>query len=38
MGLINYEQFKIKDKKLKNEKLAEISLSKIDELKSKEDL
>lgn len=36
MGLINYEEFKIKDKKLKNEKLAEISLNKIDELIEKE--
>lgn len=38
MGLINYEEFKIKDKKLKNEKLAELSLSKIDELIEKENL
>ena len=38
MGLINYEEFKIKDKKLKNQKLAEISLQKIDELKEEENL
>lgn len=38
MGLINYELIKCKDKKLKNEKLAEISLSKIDELILKENL
>lgn len=38
MGLINYEEFKIKDKKVKNLKLAEISLEKIRELKLKENI
>ena len=38
MGLINYEEFKIKDKKLKNQKLADISLQFIDEIKLKENL
>lgn len=38
MGLINYEEIKCKDKKVKNEKLAEISLSKIDEIIKKENL
>ncbi|MGN0960654.1 MAG: methylenetetrahydrofolate--tRNA-(uracil(54)-C(5))-methyltransferase (FADH(2)-oxidizing) TrmFO, partial [Christensenellales bacterium] len=38
MGLINYEEFKEKDKKLKNLKLSEISLSKIRELKEKEQI
>jgi len=38
MGLINYEEFRIKDKKLKNLKLAEISLEKIRELKEKENI
>lgn len=38
MGLINYDEFKIKDKKQKNQKLVEISLEKIEELKIKENL
>lgn len=38
MGLINFEEFKIKDKKAKNLKLAEISLGKIRELKEKENI
>lgn len=38
MGLINYEEFKIKDKKQKNLKLAEISLNYIRELKEKEQI
>ena len=38
MGLINYEEFKIRDKKEKNLKLAEISLLKIRELKEKENI
>ncbi len=38
MGLINFEEFKIKDKKQKNLKLAEISLEKIRELKEKENI
>ena len=38
MGLINYEEMKMKDKKAKNMKLAEISLDKIRELKIKENL
>jgi len=36
MGLINYEEFKIKDKKEKYQKLADISLKFIDELIIKE--
>lgn len=36
MGLINYDEFKIRDKKEKNKRLSEISLEKIRELKSKE--
>lgn len=36
MGLINYDEFKIRDKKEKNKRLAEISIEKIRELKSKE--
>lgn len=36
MGLINYDEFREKDKKLKNQKLVDISLSKIEELKNKE--
>jgi len=38
MGLINYDEFRIKDKKAKNLKLAEISLEKIKELKEKENI
>jgi methylenetetrahydrofolate--tRNA-(uracil-5-)-methyltransferase len=38
MGLINYNEFKIKDKKEKNQKLADISLEKIKELIIKENL
>ena len=38
MGLINYEELKIKDKKVKNQKLADISLSKIRELIEKENI
>ena len=38
MGLINYEEFKIRDKKEKNQKLAQISLQKMDELIIKEKL
>ena len=38
MGLINYDEFKIKDKKQKNQKLVDISLEKIEELKIKEKL
>lgn len=38
MGLINYDEIKIKDKKMKNLKLAEISLGCIEELKIKERL
>ena len=36
MGLINYDEFRERDKKLKNQKLVDISLSKIEELKNKE--
>ena len=36
MGLINYDEFKIKDKKEKNLKLSEISLGYIRELMNKE--
>jgi folate-dependent tRNA-U54 methylase TrmFO/GidA len=32
MGLINYNEVKLKDKKLKNEKLSEISLNYIKDL------
>ena len=38
MGLINYDEFRIKDKKQKNQKLVDISLEKINELKIKENL
>lgn len=38
MGLINYEEIKIKDKKMKNQKLADISLEIIRELIEKESL
>jgi methylenetetrahydrofolate--tRNA-(uracil-5-)-methyltransferase len=38
MGLINYEEFRMKDKKAKNQRLADISLEKIRELKIKENL
>lgn len=36
MGLINYDEFKIRDKKEKNKKLADISLCKIEEMNIKE--
>lgn len=36
MGLINYDEFKIRDKKEKNKKLAEISIEKIQEMNLKE--
>lgn len=35
LGLINYNEFKVKDKKQKNQKLAEISIAKIKEIKEK---
>jgi len=35
MGLINYDEFRIKDKKQKYQKLVDISLNKIDEIKEK---
>ena len=35
MGLINYDEFKIKDKKEKNKRLKDISLSIIDKIKEK---
>ena len=38
MGLINYDEIRMKDKKAKNLKLAEISLGYIEELKIKERL
>ena len=38
MGLINYDEFKIRDKKEKNLKLAQISLSHIEELIKKENI
>ena len=38
MGLINYDNLRIKDKKVKNQKLADISLQKINEIKIKENL
>lgn len=38
MGLINFDEFKERDKKLKNTKLSEISLNYIRELKEKEQL
>ena len=38
MGLINYDEFKIRDKKEKNQKLASISLEKIGELIEKENI
>jgi len=38
MGLINFDEIRMKDKKAKNMKLAEISLEKIRELKIKENL
>lgn len=38
MGLINYNEFNIRDKKLKNTKFSEISLEKIRDLKQKEQI
>ena len=38
MGLINFDEFRMKDKKAKNLKLAEISIEKIRELKEKENI
>ena len=35
MGLINYEEFKIKDKKEKNKRLKDLSLSIIEKIKEK---
>lgn len=35
LGLINYNEFKIKDKKAKNKKLADLSLAQIDIIKEK---
>ena len=35
MGLINYDEFKIKDKKQKNQKLVDISLEYIDKIKER---
>ena len=34
MGLINYDEIRNKDKKAKNQRLAEISLEKIEETKT----
>ena len=36
MGLINYEEFRERDKKIKNQRLVDLSLMKIDELIMKE--
>lgn len=36
MGLINYEEFRERDKKIKNQRLVDLSLAKIDELIIKE--
>lgn len=36
MGLINYEEFRERDKKIKNQRLVDLSLAKIDELIMKE--